>query len=318
MRNYEEMSKNVLERVHNYESKKITKAKSKIKKMEMLIPVCAAAIVGVGIWYSGILSSPPERKNDTDTFITDTETTTVYTYTCLLKSSCSTQTQITTFTASVNNKKSASTPLPVSTYAKENSEKTTLTEKNEEYETNNDTEEEILSPKNSASPSEIPKTTAAVQTTKIINTATQTAKKAVTTSAPPVTEPIVSPEPQTPNYFCMLVPMINFNGETYIGNDTLSNDYTEKEFIGLAEEFDGQYLTTEQWAERQKEISEAKKTNRQPYLWATYCIFPSDADIYTVNETDDILLAVNPEGSVIVLKSIGHLLDDEIEELDNN
>jgi len=53
MKNYEEMSEDVLRRINEYEAEKKRKRTRITKVAAAVTPVCAAAAVGTGLWYSG-------------------------------------------------------------------------------------------------------------------------------------------------------------------------------------------------------------------------------------------------------------------------
>lgn len=55
MKNYEEMARDVLSRVSEYESEQKLKRTRRTRIAAAVTPVCAAAVVGTGLWYSGAL-----------------------------------------------------------------------------------------------------------------------------------------------------------------------------------------------------------------------------------------------------------------------
>ena len=71
MKNYEEMSKDVLKRIDEYETERKIKRAKITKIAASVTPVCAAAVVGVGLWKGGILTT------DHDQFIVSNVETTV-------------------------------------------------------------------------------------------------------------------------------------------------------------------------------------------------------------------------------------------------
>lgn len=71
MKNYKEMSKDVLNRIDEYETERKIKRAKITKIAASVTPVCAAAVVGVGLWKGGILTT------DHDQFIVSNVETTV-------------------------------------------------------------------------------------------------------------------------------------------------------------------------------------------------------------------------------------------------
>ena len=56
MKNYEDMAKDVLHRIDEYENERKMKRAKMIKVAASVTPVCAAAVVGVGLWKGGALT----------------------------------------------------------------------------------------------------------------------------------------------------------------------------------------------------------------------------------------------------------------------
>lgn len=75
MKNYEEMSNDVFNRIDEYEKEKKMKRARMTKIAAAVTPVCAAAVVGVGLWKGGVLTpdNNPITSNDAETIVTDTE-----------------------------------------------------------------------------------------------------------------------------------------------------------------------------------------------------------------------------------------------------
>lgn len=57
MKNYEEMAKNVLHRMDEYEEEKSAKRAKISKAAAVVTPVCAAAVVGTYLWVGGVLTA---------------------------------------------------------------------------------------------------------------------------------------------------------------------------------------------------------------------------------------------------------------------
>lgn len=56
MKSYEEMSKDVLHRIDEYQTERKMKRAKVTKVAASVMPVCAAAVVGVGLWRGGVLA----------------------------------------------------------------------------------------------------------------------------------------------------------------------------------------------------------------------------------------------------------------------
>lgn len=56
MKNYEDMAKDVLHRIDEYENERKMKRAKMTKVAASVTPVCAAAVVGVGLWKGGVLT----------------------------------------------------------------------------------------------------------------------------------------------------------------------------------------------------------------------------------------------------------------------
>jgi hypothetical protein len=59
MKNYEEMAQNVLRRIDEYENEKRIRRAKITKAAASVTPVCAAAVIGIGLWKGGVLT--PEQ-----------------------------------------------------------------------------------------------------------------------------------------------------------------------------------------------------------------------------------------------------------------
>ena len=63
MKNYEEMTECVFERIHEYEDKQIRRRKAFGRIMLAASPVCIAFIIGAG-FYINSLHKPPKELNE--------------------------------------------------------------------------------------------------------------------------------------------------------------------------------------------------------------------------------------------------------------
>lgn len=237
MKNYEEMARDVFQRIDEYETEKKAKRAKITKVTASVTPICAAAVVGVSLWKGGVLT--PDRNQ----LISSTVDSTVSDSDIFL---------------SVDNDTS------------ENNSKT-----NENH------------------------NAAVIDTSQITSYEPQTI-----TEAPPVqtevpvqpTDPVIQTEPVeqtvTPAEggnswysWCILGSRLEWNGTTYHDNDMANiSAYTKDRYIGKASDFKGEY-------------SDA----------FNYRISPDDS-VYTVKETDTVLLVVkadsnSPYGAVIVMSS---------------
>ena len=79
MKNYEEMSQDVLRRINEYETEKKLKRARITKVAAAVTPVCAAAVVGTGLWYSGAFK--PEEAVPSGNIITENSEVSAYTST---------------------------------------------------------------------------------------------------------------------------------------------------------------------------------------------------------------------------------------------
>jgi len=75
MKNYEEMSKDVLDRIDEYETERKIKRAKITKIAASVTPVCAAAVVGVGLWKGGILTTEHDQfiVSNVETTVSDAE-----------------------------------------------------------------------------------------------------------------------------------------------------------------------------------------------------------------------------------------------------
>lgn len=75
MKNYEEMANDVLHRIDEYETDKKRKRAKITKVAASVTPVCAAAVVGVGLWKGGILTPTHDQfvGGITESAVSDTD-----------------------------------------------------------------------------------------------------------------------------------------------------------------------------------------------------------------------------------------------------
>lgn len=291
MKNYEEMARDVFQRINEYETEKKAKRAKITKVAASVTPVCAAAVVGVGLWKGGVLT--PDRNQ----LISSTVDSTVSDSDIFL----STNDDPSENNSKTNNKKNGADTS------------STLSTSNTMDSTRREDSKVDSTPIEDDSPTIKNNNAVVVDTSQITNYEPQTI-----TEEPPVqtkvpvqhTNPVTQTEPVeqtvTPaeggnpgNSWCILSSRLELNDITYYDNDMADiSAYTKDRYIGKVSDFNGEY-------------SDA----------FNYRISPDDS-VYTVKETDTILLVVkaditSPYGAVIVMSSPDWSLDKyEPERLD--
>lgn len=291
MKNYEEMARDVFQRINEYETEKKAKRAKITKAAASVTPVCAAAVVGVGLWKGGVLT--PDRNqlisSTVDSTVSDTD---------IFLSADSDTSENNSKTNNKNNGADTGSTLSTS-----NTTDSTRREDNRVDSTPVEDDSPIIENHNAA----------VVDTSQITDYEPQTITEAppVQTGAPvQQTNPVTQTEPVeqtvTPsesgnsgNSWCILGSRLEFNDTTYYDNDMANiSAYTKDIYIGKVSDFKGEY-------------SDA----------FNYRISPDDS-VYTVKETDTVLLVVktdsnSPYGSVIVMSNHDWSIDKyEPERLD--
>ncbi len=192
MKNYEKMSEDVLRRINEYEAEKKLKRARITKVAAAVTPVCAAAAVGTGLWYSGAFK--PAEVAPSVSIITESSGSSAHT-------SIKTEARTGISAAAEVTEKATEKPssqldpdeVPVSGSA-ENEEAPT-TAKEHEVRTENETE---TIPSAATAPPESPaKTTAAAATAALEVTSTAAPQTAPAGNAPMLREGDEQPEFRT-------------------------------------------------------------------------------------------------------------------------
>ncbi len=209
MKKYDEMARDVLDRIGEYEAERKLKRIRTAKIAAALTPVCTAAVVGGGIWLSGAFMHADKPAPADSGIISEGVTVT------------------------------ESSNAPSESSAAAVTEKTT---KHEEQGTAEGTSTEEVT---SAETEETAPSESAVQTE---TAARQTTAAAATTAAPRTTQSSAA-EQTTPNngggdkmLWCIFFSSIEWNGQTYYDNDIASiYAYTQDSYLGKVKDFAGEY-----------------------------------------------------------------------------
>ena len=286
MKNHDEMTKAVFERIHKYEAVKSARHR---RTITAVCPVCAAAIVGVGLWYSGILTPSPEFSGENQSYIV----------------SSTTNDEVTLLTTAVPTYVSKATETAV----KKTAEATVQTEKNDvistetdetsaECDESNETETEAPAAEVTA---EGKPTVTAKTTAKPVTTVRTTAAKTNPVTTQSIQTESIPSNSGTYALWCIFGSSIEWNGQTYHDSDMPNiSTYTQDRYIGKVSDFDGIYGDTYK-----------------------YRIAPDDS-VYTVKETDDVLFIIkadanSPFGAAVIMCSPNWSIEKyEPERLDPN
>lgn len=289
MKNYEEMARDVFQRINEYETERKAKRAKITKVAASVTPVCAAAVVGVGLWKGGVLttdhnqlisSTVDSTVSDSDIFPStnnDTSESNGKTNNNGADANSNLSTSDTMDSTHMEDSKVDSTPIEDDSPTIENNNAVVVdTSQITDYEPLTITEEPSV------------KTEVPVQHT---NPVTQTE---------PVEQTVTPSEGSNHgNSWCILSSKLELNDTTYYDNDMADiSAYNRDRYIGKVSDFNGEYSDD-----------------------FNYRISPDDS-VYTVKETDTILLVVkadinSPYGAVIVMSSPDWSLDKyELERLD--
>ena len=216
MKKYEEMAKNVLDRIDEYEAERKMKRAKMTKVAVSVTPVCAAAVVGVGLWKGGVLSSDNNKMSGSSTNLIAAEQDT---------------TEVNTATAVITTDDAANNTEPVTAEIRTTEAVSTQLE-------------EIITQEQQA------EVTEAVTSQQATTEAATTEAPAVQTEVPvQQTEPAtqsVPAEQTAPDksgmLWCIFGSSIEWNGITYNDNTTIDAPaYTQDKYIGKVSEFKGEY-----------------------------------------------------------------------------
>ena len=286
MKNYEEMAQNVLRRIDEYENEKRIRRTKITKAAASVTPVCAAAVIGIGLWKGGVLT--PEQ----DQLISSTGDNAAYDVIV------PEETVLQDITDPFREEKAYDAPVTTAdtteisvSAATQSGEEITEVSRNDDPASGGDIPEADLS---------VPDKTPAPRNEQPVMTkpAVQQTSPAVQNPVPPVqtappvqnTEPPVQTAPAAGSRYmwCIAVSSLEWNGTVYHDNDMAKvSAYTQDRYIGRVGDFEGVYGGAD--------------------VHPSYRIAPEDS-VYTVKGTDDVLLVVkadsdSPYGAVIVMSS---------------
>jgi hypothetical protein len=279
MKKREEMLRELHRRMDEYESDRRTKRTKVTKVAASVTPVCAAAVVGVGLWKGGVFISNHEQlisstveSTASDVTLPSDKDKSADKYSTNNKNNTDKKVKI--VTAAITADRQATTSDAIIPHATETSK--TI---NNSAEVNVPTSDSTTITNND---SQNTTEAHAVQT-----------EATVQQTIPPVrhTEPAIQgalaeqANPNTGNHYmwCIVGSSIEWNGQTYHDSDTPNvSAYTQNKYIGNVSDFTGVYGTD-----------------------IKYRISPDDS-VYTVKETDDVLFVVkadttSPYGVIIVM-----------------
>ena len=192
MKNYEEMSEDVLRRINEYEAEKKLKRARITKVAAAVTPVCAAAAVGTGLWYSGAFK--PAEVAPSGSIITESSGSSAHTS---IKTEARTGISAAAEVTEKATEKSSSQPdpdeVPVSGSAENEEAPTTA----KEHEVRAENETETIPSAATAPPESPAKTTAAAATDAPEVTSTAATQTAPAGNAPSLREGDEQPEFRT-------------------------------------------------------------------------------------------------------------------------
>ena len=314
MKNYEDMAKDVLHRIDEYENERKMKRAKMTKVAASVTPVCAAAVVGVGLWKGGALT--PHNDQLIASTVESTASDVIL---------------------SVDNDTSADKHSANNNNADRNGEPTTSVSATDRQTATADTTIPRVTENgknvvdgsgadNASVEANTPvsddKSVPASDNNESTNNESQRATEApvkqteapVQQTTPPVqqTEPATQSNPaeQTvPNngghfMWCIVGSTIELNGFTYYDNDMANvSAYTRDRYLGKVGDFEGVYGGAD--------------------VHPSYRIAPEDS-VYAVKGTNDVLLVVkadsnSPYGAIVVMSNSNWSLEKyEPERLDPN
>lgn len=298
MKDYEEMAKNVFQRIDEYEAEKKRRKAVITKTVASATSVCAVAAVGVGLWKSGALSSSHDllisntlEWSDADVILSEDDDISIDKHDS--NDSSINRNNVPATSASTSSNKAINTDGSVTdaTISEATDNDEILSEDNL---TNNDFVEAYtpsIEDKNVAVPNNSTVTNNEQQKTPEISV-TQT-EAPIQQTTPPIqqTVPVTQSVPDnfgnnsngSGNMWCTFISFIEWNGLTYNDNTEIdASAYTQDSYIGKVSDFKGEY----------KDAS-------------NYLINPDDS-VYTSKENPYVLLVVKAKpdsfyGSVIAM-----------------
>lgn len=308
MKKHEEMLRDLHRRMDEYESERRMKRAKMAKVAASVTPVCAAAVVGVGLWKGGVLTSNHDQlinstveSTASDVIVSADNDSSADKHSANTKNTTNKNGEPATSESTVDRQVATSdAAIPRTTENGENAIEDNGAD-NASVEENTPVADDRVAPVSDNS--------------TITNTEPQRATEApaVQTEAPvQQTEPATQSNPaeQTvPNngghfMWCIVGSTIELNGFTYYDNDMANvSAYTRDRYIGKVGDFEGVYGGAD--------------------VHSNYRIAPEDS-VYAVKGTNDVLLVVkadsnSPYGAIVVMSNSNWSLEKyEPERLDPN
>lgn len=291
MKNYEEMARDVFQRIDEYETEKRAKRAKITKVAASVTPVCAAAVVGVGLWKGGVLTTDHDQliSNTVDSSASDVILS-ADNDTSSGDNSVKDRNHVVTNeapTTSAFTKADQQIAMVDTVISDETEGDAVMTESNI-----SDNSDDPISNHQEAAISDISPSTIYEPQEVTEATAVQTVAP-VQQTTPPVqqTEPATQDNPDNSGNFSgqgngwyIAISTLEWNGITYNDNETVDvSAYSRDKYIGKVSEFGGDH---------QNNIS--------------YRVNP-DNDVYTTKENAYVLLVVKADGTVIAMTNPAYL-----------
>lgn len=229
MKNYEEMTERVFQRIHEYEDKQLRRKKALRRILLAASPVCAAFVISIGIYVNG-LNKPPQHFEEIHVMTENNSSTAV------------------SSEKYVSTKKAETSAVSTSDSSKKETVETTALQSAESRisETRAVTQENTAVSENiaeTASENNAKSTSKAVA--QIISTtvkATHTAISLTEQTTAAATQPVTENSGKIPNGVCDLLYSITLDGKDYVQFADFNGKadlFTPDEFIGYGWDFGG-------------------------------------------------------------------------------
>ena len=294
MRDREEMLRDLHRRMDEYESDRRMKRAKMTKVAASVTPVCAAAVVGVGLWKGGALTPHNDQliastveSTASDVILSSDNDTSADKHSGNDKNIKNNVEPATAASTADQQAATSDATIPRTTENGENVIKDSATE---------------ISPVEASTPTAEVKSSSASDNATITNNESQRTTETPVTqtdfhvqqTTPPVqqTEPAtqsIPAEQTTPNtgdsnMWCMYRSTIEWNGITYNDNETVdAAAYSRDKYIGKVSEFGGDHQNN-----------------------SAYRVNPDD-DVYTTKENAYVLIVVKANGTVIAMTNPAYL-----------
>ncbi len=286
MKNYEDMAKDVLHRIDEYENERKMKRAKMTKVAASVTPVCAAAVVGVGLWKGGALT--PHNDQLIASTVESTASDVIL--------SADNDTSADKHSANNNNADRNGEPTTsVSVTDRQTvTADTTIPRVTENRESVVDGSRADNDSVEANTPASDDKSVPASDNNANTNTESQRATEAPAkqTEAPvQQTEPTTQSFPNNSGDFfngehgvCIAMSTLEWNGITYNDNETVdASAYSRDRYIGKVSEFGGDHQNN-----------------------SAYKVNPDD-DVYTTKENDHVLIVVKANGTMIAMTNPAYL-----------